>query len=272
MYRTLIPVDENENRALHQAKYVARLSDSAPDVEATVLYVVPPSEMERADTVAFDTVDAAVTAAEHLEAAGITVDGRVDEGDVAAGIIDAADALDSHELVMGGRKRSGAANVLLGSTVHDVFVSTERPVTITGTGMVFGEDERHVLVPVDQGRERALNQAEFVAALPGAAENVRATVLYVFRHQDYAGAPPHEFEEIGAAVAAAEYLEEQDIPVERTTVGGEVARKILDTAADADASSIVMGGRKRTGVQKVLMGSISQDVLLSSERPVTITG
>ncbi|QIO24675.1 universal stress protein [Haloarcula sp. JP-L23] len=272
MYSTLIPVDEDENRALHQARYVASLADATTDVEATVLHVVSPGEVTRADTVAFEAVDAAVSAAEHLTAADVTVTRRVEDGSVPAAIVDTADELDSQEIVMGGRKRSGVANVLLGSTVHDVFVSTERPVTITGTGMVFGEGDRHVLVPVDKRRERALNQAEYVAQLPGVPESVTATVLYVYPHQDYAGAPPHDFGEIGAAVAAAEFLEERDVAVERVTVGGEVARKILATADDVDASSIVMGGRRRTGVQKVIMGSTAQDILLSSDRPVTITG
>jgi len=129
-----------------------------------------------------------------------------------------------------------------------------------------------VLVPVDSDENRALHQAEFVAELPRAREEVEATVLVVFRHQDYAGAPPHDFDEIDAAVRAADYLEEEGISVDRVSVGGEIARKIVDKAEELDADCLVMGGRKRSGVQKVLLGSTVQDVVLSTERPVTITG
>jgi nucleotide-binding universal stress UspA family protein len=111
-----------------------------------------------------------------------------------------------------------------------------------------------------------------VAGLPGAAEAVEATVLYVFPHQDYAGAPDHEFDEIEAAVEAAEYLEERGVAVERVATGGEVARKVLDAADEREVDGIVVGGRRRSGVQKVLMGSIAQDIVLSAERPVTLTG
>jgi nucleotide-binding universal stress UspA family protein len=97
-------------------------------------------------------------------------------------------------------------------------------------------------------------------------------VFCVFRHQDYEGAPPHEFEDVAAAVDAAEYLEGEGVSVERVAIGGEVARKIIQKADELDADSIVMGGRKRSGVQKVLLGSTVQDVMLSAERPVTITG
>nr|WP_197427964.1 universal stress protein [Halogeometricum sp. CBA1124] len=54
--------------------------------------------------------------------------------------------------------------------------------------------------------------------------------------------------------------------------GGEVERKILRTADERDADGIVMGGRKRSGVQKVLLGSVALDVMLSADRPVTLTG
>jgi nucleotide-binding universal stress UspA family protein len=272
MYEVLIPVDGDENRAVHQARYVAGLPNAAADVTATVLYVVPPGELDTADEVAFAEVDAAVAAAELLEEHDVSVERVVEDGSASEEIVRTAAELDSDELVVGGRKRSGVAQVLLGSTTQDVFRSTERPVTVTEAGMVFGDGRRQVLLPVDRDRDRARHQAEYVAGLPGAAEAVEATVLYVFPHQDYAGAPDHEFDEIEAAVEAAEYLEERGVAVERVATGGEVARKVLDAADEREVDGIVVGGRRRSGVQKVLMGSIAQDIVLSAERPVTLTG
>ena len=270
-YNVLVPVDRNENRAHHQAQYVTGLPDAAATVEATVVYVVPASRSGGGPD-DFESVPSAVAAAETIESAGVAVERVLERGDVSASIIREADERDCDELVMGGRNRSGLATVLLGGTVQDVFLSTERPVTITGTGMVFAEGQRDLLVPVDRDVERARHQAQYVASLPDAPETVSATVMYVFPHQDYRGAPEHTFEEVEAAVEAAAYLEEQGVSVERFAVGGEVVPKLLDAAAERDVTGIVVGGRKRSGVQKVLLGSTAQDILLSAERPVTLTG
>ncbi|MFB6101368.1 MAG: universal stress protein [Haloplanus sp.] len=272
MYQVLVPVDRDETRALHQAKYVTRLPDAASDVEATVCYVVPPDEFADADEVTFEDVDAAVDAAAHLDAAGVSVTRRVDDGSPSAEIVRLVDELDADEVVMGGRKRSGVARVLLGSTVQDVTLSTRQPVTVTGRDSRLGDGVRRVLVPVDRDETRALHQARYVANLPGDPETIEATVCYVFAHQDYRGAPHHEFEEVDAAVAAADYLADEGVSVDRVVTGGEVARTIIDAAEERDVDGIVMGGRKRSGVQKVLLGSTVQDVMVSAERPVTITG
>jgi nucleotide-binding universal stress UspA family protein len=272
MYRLLVPVDKNVNRARHQAQYVARLAAADSAVATTVLYVAPPNRFAAADEASFSEVDAAVAAADDLEAAGIEVDRRVADGSVASAIVDAIDDLDVDEVVMGGRKRSGVTEVLLGSTVQDVMCSTDRPVTVTGEQASLGDGMRRVLVPVDRSETRARRQAEYVTNLPGAPASVEATVFYVFPHQDYAGAPPHEFAEVDAAVAAADDLEAAGIGVERVAEGGEVTRHILAAAGDRNVDGIVVGGRKRSGVQKVLLGSTARDVLCSAERPVTLTG
>ena len=272
MYEVLVPVDRSEERAFHQAEYVSRLPNAATDVEATVLFVSSAGESGDADAVAFSDVDAAVGAANLLEGEGVSVTRTVEAGGVSDRIVRAAADLEADEVVMGGRKRSGVSRVLLGSTVQDVMLSAERPVTITSETAVPAEGLRQVLVPVDGDVDRARHQAAYVAGLPGAAETVEATVLVVFRHQDYRGAPPHTFEEIDAAVEAADALDAEGVPVDRVAIGGEVARKILDVAAQRGADSIVMGGRKRSGLQEVLMGSTTQDVMLSAELPVTITG
>jgi nucleotide-binding universal stress UspA family protein len=272
MYQVLVPVDTNTNRARHQAQYVARLPDAESTVAATVLYVAPPKTFDTAGEVSFSEVDSAATAAEELERAGVEVDRRVDGGSVSRAIVDAIEDVGAEEVVMGGRKRSGVTTVLLGSTVQDVMLSTERPVTVTGEGINLGEGPRRILVPVDESETRARRQAAYVAGLPGDPSNVEATVFYVFRHQDYAGAPSHEFGEVDSAVAAADDLEAAGVTVDRVAEGGEVARRILRAAEDRAVDGIVMGGRNRSGVQKVLLGSTVRDVMCSAERPVTLTG
>lgn len=271
MYSVLVPVDQETYRARHQAEYVERLAAADEEIQATVLYVVPPEEFEAAGDVEFSSIDAAVEAAGLLEDAGVTVNRSLGDGSVSEEIVRIADGLDVDEVVMGGRKRSGVTQILLGSTVRDVLLSTNRAVTVTGERTVLGDGMREVLVPVDGDAERALRQVDYLTDLPS-ADGVKATVLYVFPHQDYEGAPPHQFEEVDAAVEAADRLEEAGVSVDRVALGGEVAETILDTADELDVDGIVMGGRKRSGLQKVLLGSTTLDVMLSAGRPVTLTG
>ncbi len=272
MYTVLVPVDEDEARAVAQADYVARLADDGDPVQATVLHVVPAIEHSPDYEVTFGDVGAAVRAADRLEAAGVSVTRRVDVGFVDETVVDAAAELDADEVVVGGRKRSSVSKAVLGSTAQDVLLSVDRPITVTGDGLELGEGVRRFLVPVDTDERRARNQAAYVAGLPGATDAVEATVLHVPPHQDYEGAPPHEFDDVDAAVAAAQFLESEGITVERAVVGGSVSRTILDAATDRGVDGIVMGGRKRSGVASVLFGSTSQDVVISADRAVTITG
>ena len=130
MYGVPIPVDD-ENRARNQAAYVAGLG-AGEDIEAAVLRVVPPIRRGEASDETFADADAAVAAAEHLAASGIEADRRTESGGVAEQVVRTAPELDSHEIVMGGRKRSGVQTVILGSTVQDVVLSADRPVTLTG--------------------------------------------------------------------------------------------------------------------------------------------
>lgn len=262
MYRALVPVDTDVSRALHQAKYVARLSNTTGEVEATVLYVSPEWRKRH-----FSENEAAIEAAEHLESEGVSVNRALEEGSVSPGIIQSAEEFDSHEIVMGGRKRSGVAMVVLGSVVQDVMLSAERPVTVTGRSSVSGDDVYRVLLPVDTNERRARQQAEYVTRLPNASETVEATVLYVYSQDTTRG-----FSEVDAAVTAADTLEEAGVSPERVSVSGKAPEQIIGHADELDADDIVMGGRKRSGIQKVLLGSVTQAVMLSADRPVTITG
>jgi nucleotide-binding universal stress UspA family protein len=51
---------------------------------------------------------------------------------------------------------------------------------------------------------------------------------------------------------------------------GAPARAILQTAADIDADLVVVGTHKRSGVQKLMLGSVSEQVLRDAHCPVLI--
>ena len=133
-----------------------------------------------------------------------------------------------------------------------------------------------VLIPVDTNEDRALAQADYVASLPNAADSVEAYVLFVFTEDG--DDLPQEFEKfksasrIGSVRRAQEALEEAGVSVTILEDSGDTEDDILGEAEAYDVDSIVLGGRKRSPVGKALFGSVTQGVILSSDRPVVVTG
>ena len=52
--------------------------------------------------------------------------------------------------------------------------------------------------------------------------------------------------------------------------GVEVAETVLDHVADADVELLVIGARRRSPVGKLIMGSVTQTILLRAEVPVLV--
>lgn len=140
-----------------------------------------------------------------------------------------------------------------------------------------------VLVPIDTDEARARVQAEAVAALPNASEEVQADLLYVYEEIDAAPDEAGDFyiDEINKNLGeyqgmpdtidlAVELLEGADVETAVHDVTGEPAAAILDIADEFDADSIVLGSRRRSPVGKVLFGSVTQAVILDSDRPVMV--
>lgn len=121
-----------------------------------------------------------------------------------------------------------------------------------------------VLVPVDDSADRALDQARTVTDLPLEGD-VRAYVFHVFSDDNPGGA---SVSQVGAARRAREHLEDHGVEVVLDEASGEPARSILDRADERDVDLITLAGRRRSPAGKLLMGSVSQDVLLNADRPV----
>lgn len=135
----------------------------------------------------------------------------------------------------------------------------------------------HVLVPVDSNEKHARRAASTVLKLPDFVDEVKITLLNVERKINVSGAE---------RVRSEEWYDESDFPesvgiAKDLLEGGgfdvslrreheEPGEAILNVADDTDADWIIMAGRKRSPVGKVLFGSVAQSVLLHAELPVTM--
>ncbi|MFB6072550.1 MAG: universal stress protein [Halobacterium sp.] len=138
MYRVLVPVDDDVDRALAQAEYVSDLPSADEDVEAILLFVFTgdteelPEELKQFKSA--DRIQSVRRAREHLEDAGVDVLLRDDSGDTTDDILEDAEEYDVDAIVLGGRKRSPAGKAIFGSVTQSVILNTDRPVVVTGGG------------------------------------------------------------------------------------------------------------------------------------------
>ncbi|WP_423999224.1 universal stress protein [Haloarcula salina] len=127
-----------------------------------------------------------------------------------------------------------------------------------------------VLLPVDASEERGRAQVDATTALPHAEDSVRATVLHVFGDEETAEKTSVEQTQAGKVVV--EGLRETGIAIETETRHGDPEEVIVKVADERDVDMLVLGGRKRSPLGALVFGSVSQSVILDSERPVAVTG
>lgn len=138
MYRVLLPVDDNEERAMAQAEYVAGLPEATAAVEASLLYVFHegawdelPGEL-KGFTSSINRVPSVRAARDCLEDEGIPVELLEASGEPGETILAEAASRDPDMIVLGGRKRSPTGKLLFGSVAQTVSLNTDVPVVLTG--------------------------------------------------------------------------------------------------------------------------------------------
>lgn len=141
MYRVLLPVDPNTDRAMAAAEAVASFPNAADAIEVTVLNVFEKREVQDLDggrissDQVFEESEAPASVAEatdFLEEAGVDVSTRREHGDPVTIILETA-AEDFDQIVMSGRKRGPVGKAIFGSVTQSVMLNSPIPVTFAGT-------------------------------------------------------------------------------------------------------------------------------------------
>lgn len=137
----------------------------------------------------------------------------------------------------------------------------------------------HVLVPID-GSPQAQSALEYALE---EFEMAEITVLNVIDpieagYTSQTTVPGYSEEWFEQSKAAADELfadaqataDEHDIELETATEVGRPSRTIVSYAEDHDIDHIVIGSHGRSGVTRILLGSVAENVVRRSPMPVTI--
>lgn len=217
-------------------------------------------------------------------AAGVSVQGCVLDGDAAYEIALYADKINAEAIVIGTHGRSGLRRLFMGSVAEGVLRSAAIPVLLVREAALLtigvqGAANNFILVPVD-GSDRSLRALDvardFAASLVAGlvvchvVDLSRAAVLSGGAAQLVPGCL-EELQSEGSTILAGA-LERVGNRVSATSCIAEGApvAEIERLAAEIRPSLIVIGSHGRTGLSRLVMGSVAEGVVRAAAVPVMV--
>lgn len=283
MYERILLATDGSDHTRRAAEYVRTLSDRF-DAEVHVLAVADVGSV----SVAFDTGGIEQEVIERLqrqseawaEETGEFVDATetaVHSGKPREEILDYAAEHGIDLLAMGTHGRTGIRRYVIGSVTEHVLRRAEAPVlTARADEDADGGEVDRVLVPTDgsEAAEAAVDHAVAVADACGAAIRVLSVVDTRALAAQSELAPSdvlvESLEERSehAVNEVAERCEAAGLSVETAVARGPPSRAICEDAEESGADLVVMGTRGRSGLNRVLLGSVTERTVRHAPVPV----
>lgn len=189
-------------------------------------------------------------------------------------IVEYANDHDADLIVMGTHGRKGIDQRVLGSTTERTLRVSPVPVLTVYRGAVLDPEFETILVPTDgsDAANVAADHAIDLAAGTDAAVHVIHVVdVAVTSTLDESAAVLAGLEDDGRAAVDA-VLERADgaelRSVQASVLSGTPARSILDYTDEHDVDLVVMGTHGRTGLERYLLGSVTEKVVRLADGPV----
>jgi nucleotide-binding universal stress UspA family protein len=219
-------------------------------------------------------------AATRIERPGLTVEPAILRGRAASAIVDEAARFRADLVVLGSRGHGAFETTLLGSVSSEVADQAACPVLIARRG-----EARNLLLGDDgsahsDGARRVVREWPILRDLP-----VRVASIGIAPLAWEAAAVPMaslEAEGFGSALAESRRLHTEIAnrahdelavggrPVDATVGIGSPARELVALAQEWKTDLVVVGSRGRTGLKRLLLGSVARSVLLHAPCSVLV--
>jgi nucleotide-binding universal stress UspA family protein len=279
MERILVATDfsTRSDRALRRAAMIARQVNAS----LALLHVVDADRPER--LIAVERAEAlsvlAETAHTLRSADGIAAEPLVRVDDVHDGILSAAEQIGADLIVLGPHRR-GLRDVFIGTTVERVVRRSRFPLLVAVQPPSASYERTLLALDFDE----ASKSAGRAALAMGIFRHTHVIVMHAFdapaegmlrRSMDTTGAiEDYVASERSAAVERLHGLvRELGLPAHGQSVAainGTPARSIFESARSEDADLIVLGTNQRKGFERLLIGSVTEDVIRDAHRDVLI--
>ncbi len=283
MKRILLPTDlsESADHAMRQAVEMAVHLKARLDVfHVVTLHAADPGHLKKALESYLKELEEEVFAdlserSAKIRERGVDVEVSLARGVSAAeAIVSRAKEIEADLVVMGTHGRTGVKKLLMGSVAEKVIREAEADVLTVGPDAKIAEGEAgfdRILVPVDFAdySVKAIGVAKSLLAPDGrlVLQHVVETALHP---SFYAGGVTRMFQldpELPGRIR--EKLSSMGVAgAELVVTEGEVAPEIVAAAEKHDAEMIVMGTLGATGLDHVLMGSVTERVVRKASVPV----
>jgi nucleotide-binding universal stress UspA family protein len=216
-----------------------------------------------------------------LRTAGVEADGAVLRGRPGSVLVEDAQAYGADLIIAGSRGHGAIASLVLGSVSAELVDHAPCPVLVvrraTADRVLFASD----------GSPSATHAGKLLAEWPifGAAAIRVVSVADVVRPW-HSGLAPTMYRQVVAAHAkdlemartehdalaaeTADRLRTAGRTVDVSVRAGDAAAEIVDEASEWGADLIVLGSRGRTGLSRLVLGSVARNVLQGSTSSVLI--
>jgi nucleotide-binding universal stress UspA family protein len=276
--KILVAVDSSESsrNALHQAFKLA----NEEKCWITVTSVVPPYEGE-IEILGIKDIRAALRKPCEDALAEVQNIARTErmlvktvceEGEVYERIVDLADAENCDVIVMGRRGLRRIERTLIGSVTARVIGHTQRDVLVVPNGTTVGWK---TIVLATDGSKYSAAAAERAIAFAKSYGGVLKVLSVVDVPAEFYAEAPKAVEDLvrkakGFVADVKKQAEAASVPAETFVGEAEAYQAVNNLAQEQKADMIVLGSHGRTGLRRLLMGSVTEAVIGHASCPVLV--
>lgn len=279
MYKKILVAIDGSESSMHSLRESFKLATNEKSW-ITVVSVAPSYEGDLATT-AIGNIQKAIRepcekallkAEEMAKAERVLIKTVCEEGEPYKGVVDLAEAENCDLIVMGRKGVSRLERALMGSVTARVIGHSQKDVLVIPENAKIGW--KSVLLPTDGSKfsEVAVNKAiEFVKSYGG---EIKAISVVDVTEEFMARAPGVVEDLVRKAKNVVENVKKkassEGIKAEGFVREGEAYKVIIDIAKDQKTDSIIIGSHGRTGLKRLLMGSVTERVIGHAPCPVLV--